>query len=212
MAMCIVVVDVVVAGSLSFHRVLDAIFLYFRDSVLVYRQNRAHDRYQMRSRLKLYSGPNSPRNYRRISLAHLFSHVVPRFARNDREQWFCFLLRLQFRRCFHIDANAHNDSAPNMNEKCLRCERTPLVLKLSRLRRLAHSCLARSRITAVCKYMQSIRDEENSHMHTHSLAKSIAKCNAWISCRKKHAATDFHCCSCIRCSGSSSAVATTKSI
>lgn len=208
MAMCIVVVDVVVAGSLSFHRVLDAIFFYFRDSVLVYRQNSAHDRYQMRSRLKLYSGPNSPRNYRRISLAHLFSTFCHDSLAMIATMIFCYwgcssddvFTSMQ---CTHRVRTKHE-------WKMFAVKKTPLVLKLSRLRRLAHSCLARSRITAVCKYVQLMRDEEDSHIHT--LAKSIAKCNAWISCRKEHAATDFHCCSCIRCSSSSSAVAATKSI
>lgn len=56
-----------------------------------------------------------------ISLAHLPQHVLP--SMEWSEQWFFFpSLRLQFRRCFHIDGRVLWPGTlafqPNMNEKC----------------------------------------------------------------------------------------------
>lgn len=112
----------------------------------------------------IWSDPNSLTTQfimaSRLCTAARFAHTI---RSQYQKQW--FLLRLQFRRCFYVDAImllANRLSAKHEWKMYNSVEETPLVFKLSRLCR----CLARSRITAVC---DSVYDSNtyNTVIHTH---------------------------------------------
>lgn len=136
-------------------------------------QNRAHDpRYQMRSSQIIFRSEFTTQLslhlacVRRARTSPFCHDPIPQFIET------MILLRLQFSQCFHIDARAHgrNDfHCTNMNEKCSPARETPLVFKLSRLRRLARIVVWRVRALLPSTRMQT--DLSWCEANTHTLTR-----------------------------------------